>query len=688
MAEGLQQTAELVHDMADGMERGHKSAQGMEISIARMATSLVAARGFEAVFDRLVMKSDTMLKVQKAFTKENLTQAGFTNKYIAAYTAVAALLGDLFHKQRQFNQDLIEANSTFEHRNKLLKDTLVTQAQTGVSFDKVTNAARALVSYGLDMETSFEANLEIVAKMEQGLGVNASESARLASIVERQVKTSFDGVARTIAQIVEDTALAGDEAARLATNISTALGRLRPGLGAAGLPDVLKLVGRYEGALKEVGGSSGALTQLLTQLTTPEGIVGAGTLGVNPDFLATSQGVQDVMTRFSKYGEMLVGQSNGWERQMRLQALAQQFNLSADQANQLLIAIKRGNEQQMGAITLQDRWKQQLNATNSGIARLTASLWGLLQGGLLPIVNIVGFLANKLADVVEGLLKYKTVVTVAGYAVLAGVGLLTIQLWSLTRALYAVATGAVTATLSLGRQAVAQQLEFGFMSSMKSTGGVSALVRPLSLIGRGISLLLSPLGVLVGVAIAAGAILNKIYNINKESHDQQQQAQRIALTGYQNLAEKRQSQLYAAARYGDAEDVFHAYERLASLSTAMFEDITDPIQRGISTQAWLNEIINKSQLDTLKGMTTRGMYTPLEEMTPDDERREDEMRDLTQKMLKVNERQEVLAARDIQMKLEQQQEQAVLDFKRSLSSPWAWNPFINDPLGISNFGGR
>lgn len=670
--------------MAEDMERGHKAAQGMEFSVTRMAASIFAARGFEAVFDRLVMKSDVMLKVQKSLTKESLAQVGFTNGHLAALTATVALTTNLFHKQRQFNQDLIEANSTFNHRNKLLKDTLITQTQAGISFDKVTEAARALVHYGMDAETSFEANLEIIAKMEQGLGVSASESARLASIVERQVKSSFDGVARTIAQIVEDTALAGDEAARLATNISTALGRLRPGLGAAGLPEVIKLVGRYEGALKEIGGAPGALTQLLTQLTTPEGIVGAGALGVNPEFLATSQGVQSVMERFSQYGEMLVGQSSGWERQMRLQALAQQFNLSADQANQLMLAIKRANEQQSGQISLNDRWKQQLNATNSGISRLTNSLLGAMQHGLLPVINFVGFLTNKLADMVEWLMKSKTVITVVGYALLGGVAVLSIQLWGLVRALAAVALSSTVAQAALSRQAVTQGVSttYGLLNPASMGGMAGMIARPLMLFVRGITLLLSPLGLLVAAAVGTAAILSKIYSINKESRDEQKAAQRIIFTRTQALEEQRQAKFYQASRYGNAEDVMRAYAGLASDATMMFQHLTDPDERRNATVNWLNEKLAQSEMDLTKGLVTRSMYTPLENITMAEAEREDEMIALTSKMFKVNVDQKALAERDIQLKLEQQREVEEALFKNRMRV----NPFPQIWDDLSNFG--
>lgn len=674
MAEGLPQTADLVHSMAESMERGGKAAHGMELSVGKMAASLLAVRGIEAVFDRLVLKSDTMLGIQKAFSKEQLAQVGIGTVRFNALAAAAAATADLLLKQRQFNQNLIEANSSFEHRNKLIQDTLVLQAQSGVSFDNITSAARALVHYNMDAETTFEANLEIIAKMEQGLGVSASESARLASIVERQVKGSFEGVARTIAQIVEDTALAGDEAARLATNISTALGRLRPGLGAAGLPEVVKLVGRYEGALKEVGGSAGALTQLLTQMTTPEGIVGAGALGVNPEFLATSSGVQEVMKRFADYGEMLVGQSSGWERQMRLQALAQQFNVSADQANQLMIAIKRANTQQVDNISLQERWRQQIHATNSGISRLTNAIMGLIQTGLLPVVNIIGGLTNKLADFVEFALKSKTVVYVLGTALALAAAAAASGLWQVVRALSATA---IVSRLTGGSNPVAL---FRAQQALGLNPGMAAVRGVVMGVFNGLrAVLMSSFMWLLPLVVAAG-FLAKIYQVNKDARDEQRQAQQIILSKADALEKDRQLRFYAAGRYGDADDVMKAYKGLVSDATAKFQDITDPIDRALQTNTWLKQKLAESELDLYKGMATRGMYTPLDEMTPEDQGREDEMRNLTEKMLKENERMRVLAEKDIQAKLEQSQELEIVNQKNRV---WYLQGRYN-PFGIAS----
>lgn len=685
--------------MAENMVRSEKAAHGLTGIFGQLSKSVAAGELYSRILTNVIERSVVYQRITQAISKENLNRnilaerelllrrdirlleqeernaAGYMRelwgvrlaqergmlsnlekqKVLAKVVEEAgtarirtaqfliSLTADLYARQRQFNQNLIEANSTFAHRNELMQRTLMLQTQSGISFANATSAARALVHYGMDTEATFEANLEIVSKMEQGLGVSVNESARLASVVERQVKGSFEGVARTIAQIVEDTALAGDEAARLSLNISTALGRLRPGLGAAGLPEVLRLVGRYEGALKEVGGASGALTQLLTQMTTPEGIVGAGALGVNPEFLATAQGVQTVMDRFGAYGQMLVGQSQGWERQMRLQALAQQFNVSADQANQLMLAIKRANEQQMGAISLQDRWKQQLNATNSGLSRLGNSLLGLIQTGLLPVVNLIGFLTNKLADFVEAALQFKPVVYVLGTGLTVAAIAATASLWGVARALWGVAVAGARSSGLAG-------LAGGAGGILQGTLG--ALVTGLRLV------FLTPLGLIIGALVGLGLTLSWIYKIQKESRDEQAASRQIILSKSQAVEARRKAQIYSGLRGGGtAEDALVTYAKLANDVVQQFERIADPSQRRALTKDALDKLIPEMQLSAATAAVTRGMWTPLEELTAKDRTRENEIFNLSGKMYDENVKQRILMERDIQNKLEQKREQ-------------------------------
>lgn len=688
----IERVAAATHSMADQMAKADKSAAGMSTSLNTLLTSYAQLKIADHIID-IVKRTEMWQNLSKAVSRENLNRVNLlkqdmhltnekhrleqlirtgsakdaglfraeleqTEKQLAQLdrqkllvteitkfegvrlNAMRAMIGAgtlMWFNARQFNQNLIEANSSWQHRDRLIRQTLVSQAQLGIGFDDITRSAAALVHYGMDTTDTFETNLKLVAQMEQGLGISAQHSAQLASIVERQLKGSFESVSHTIAQIVDDTALAGDEAARLAVNISTALGRLRPGLSAATLPEVVRLVGRYESALKEVGGQSGAFQQLLAQLTTPEGLVGAGALGVSPEFLATSQGVQSVMDRFAQYGKMLVGESEGWERQMRLQALAQVFNVSADQANQMLIAIKRANETQIGAISTQDRWRQQLNATNSGIQRLGNSLLGLLQGAMYPVVFLVGALANRLADLVEWLLKSKTVVYTVGIALLGGTVVLAAQMWGLVRALAAVALSSNIAQAALARQA-ALTVAAGGATGFAGLGGmlgrfimpiVTGVARVFGLIATPLGLVVALLGSLVGIALRTRYWLQKGVEDNAA-------AQKIILHQRDKLEAQRSTRLYMSARYGEepTEGILKQYGlRLQDIIAR--DDISWSEKR---RQMKLAQA--ETEKEILTARMTRNLFTPLVERSEGERKADKELLNINERMLGVNEKQE------------------------------------------------
>ena len=742
---GLDHIADQTHKVATNLADAEQRAEGLGNMFKQAALTFVGIDMVRKAIVEIVERTTTWQSLSQAVSKENLSRAGLlrreidlTNEKHLLTSSIATAAGlegefqaarlqslgheleilqkqkvvavemqrighvsfglllvykglavDLYLQTREFNQNLIEANASAMHRWVLLRETLMTQAQLGIGFADITKSAAALVHYGMDTEKTFSENLRLVSQMQQGLGISVSASAQLASIVERQIKGSFTEVAHVVAQIVDDTALAGDEAVRLATNIATAMGRLRPGISAQGLPEVVKLVGRYESALKEVGGVPGAFQQLITSLTTPGGIVGAGALGVSPEFLATSQGVQNVMDRFSKFGNMLVGQSQGWERQFRLQMLADVFGTSADSANQMLIAVERANKQQTGNITLQQRWHDQLNATNAGVSRLGNSLLALMQGGLYPVVKAVGWVTNRLADMLELLLKSRTVVYTVSVALGLGFFVLIGRMWSLVRALWAVVASATAAATAQARLAATQAAsaatgaagglgKFGFLAGilptkdwltaigtqlswmrlhvMSGTGlasitrglstalmnvttaGSGILRLPLFLLSRSLGILTSSLGLWLLPLAFAATMLSKIYNVNKQAREDNAAAQKIIISKQDALEAHQRMRIYAAARAGKPEEeVMKIYKSLASDALTKFGDIADPTARRAAQQAWLEDQRKQVELDVLKATATAGMFTPLTERTPEQAKREDAMLNINEKLLKVNE---------------------------------------------------
>lgn len=625
--------------VADHLVRSEKAAKGVELSILKLASTLGIIDALKEPLLKYLRTSELSLKVQQIFTEEKLTELGYTQRLVAIQGAGLALAiaatRELYFNQRLLNQNLIEANASWTHRTGLLAETLVMQSQLGISFGEISKSAAALVSYGLDTESTFRDNVRLVAQMEQGLGVSVGASAQLASIVERQLKGSFTDVAHVVAQLVDDTSLAGDEAVRLANAIAQAMGRLRPGIGAQGLPEVLRLVGRYEAALKEVGGAPGAFQQLITSLTTPGGIVGAGTLGVGPEFIATSQGVQQVMDNFARFGNQLVGQAQGWDRQFRLQALADIFGTTAEQANQMLMAIKRAKDEQVGAITVQDRWREQTHATNMGVTRLANSLKGLLQGGLLPVVQIIGYLANKLADFFEMIAQYRPVVHILMGAVTLGLGALIVSLWGLAKALVAVTVSALGAKRALLAKAATDQLEpFPGLFPGGKKAAAMGLLRALfggavsPVIGFGATMGgITILGIttIIGTLLAGLAVQQRILALEKKADEDNAARHKIVLQKQDQLALNARERIITAAKTGRTEDVFKMTETLVRQARGRGGDVRSQIK-------WINEQMELAQLEAFRGAVGAGVFTPREEATQQQLDHEEAMRTLSQRM--------------------------------------------------------
>jgi hypothetical protein len=376
------------------------------------------------------------------------------------------------------------------------------------------------------------------------------------------------------------------------------------------------------------------------------------------------------MDRFAKYGEMLVGQSQGWERQMRLQALAQIFNVTADQANQMLIAIQRANAAQMGQISVQERWKEQLNATNSGIQRLGNSLMGLLQGAMYPVVFLVGALANRLADVVEWFTQTKEAVYILGTGILIATVALTISMVNLARALWQTVMASVAAQAVMSRYAALQ--------------GASALTGGAGLSARGIGFALgrwvvgpllalaTPLGLIVVAVTAIAAVLvwkiakniSEIKRLNEENAA----AQKIIMGREDKLAAERQARIYNVARY--------SADPTAELLKVYEMRVQDIIARGdvgwTAKRAMIAEAKKEFDADVLKARFTRTQFTPLMERTEQEQKTDKELSEIGGKTLTVNEKMEKHMIQRLRQENERLQEQRDEAAKDRVWNPMRW----------------
>lgn len=379
----------------------------------------------------------------------------------AWYLTILASVGSLWQRHKEINRELIEANSSFATRYGLTKTILNTQIQLGSEYRDTVEAAQALVGYGYDLSSTLGDQVKLVMQMKDGMGVAVRTSAELVTVYDRQLKVSVREVADGIARVANDTGLAADEATRLAISIGRSVSMLRPGL-ARDVAAVNELIGRYEGSLHELGGQFGSFAELLTRMTTPEGMAQAGILGVNsPEFLASKEATKRVIDQFAQYARQTLGTSQGWDRALRLQTLADQFGTTTQQINLMIMAQERANAQQKSGITLQDRYNEQIRNSGQALSRLSNSLQALFQQAVTPLLRVITPVINGVASLVSGLLKIPGAVYVVTGAMVLTIPLVVTRVYSLTTSFVLAAVAAHRLTSALREQALTSTLAAG-----------------------------------------------------------------------------------------------------------------------------------------------------------------------------------------------------------------------------------
>lgn len=451
-------------------------------------------------------------------------------KNLALVRATLAVMVTVVLHNRQLNQNLINANSHFLVRNGLMRDSLMLQVQTGASFAETTEAAQALAFWGAENLSNFQEVVKTVHRLNAGLGMSIQLGAELAAVVERRIGGNFEKVADVMAALVNDTALTADEAGRLALNLARVMETVKPGVAATALPEVSKLVGGYESAIKRMGGQAGMVEQWLSKLTTPEGLMGAGALGVNPEFIQSQAGVERVMKNFQIYAEGLLQNAEGWDRRWRLDALGQQMGLTADQASILLKVMQEQGSETAKEITLQERFKQQIASTGEGVVRLGNTLLGLVQGALYPLMRAVSAVINVINEGLQMLMDYKPVVYVVMTAVGVGIVALAGSMWRLVVALWDVFAASRAASIQLAIQARAQAANQAMLPGFGGAGAGGGIVAAFATASAPMLLALGALvaltGALVWWASAEYKLMKQAQAAEREAADKLSQSKR------------------------------------------------------------------------------------------------------------------------------------------------------------------
>ena len=484
----------------------------------------------------------------------------FWNDDLRMQKLATAALAKTYKIYTDISQNLIEANSAFAYRNKLLKDTLEVTGRTGVSFEKSTASAKALVGYGLDNNKSWSENVRVVTQLAEGLGASVEQAAQLAAIVENRLNQSFSKLSDTVASIVNDTALSADQTQEIAAKLGRTIGSLGPEFK-ANIDEITRAVARYESANKELGGSSGEITDFITKLaSTVEGITGLQTLGVDANFFKSAEGIDRLMHSFQRFS----AQFDRMDPSARMQQLSATgeavFGKGIDDMTRYAQAVQRANVIQPERIQLEKRFQEQMAATNRGVERLKNELWFLVVRALEPAVALFSKLTNLIADLLGKINESPVVATILQWTT-AAIGLAAaargvIALFRPITSLFS-----VLARFGPALARVVAMIGFGAGgTATAATGGAVAAGGAIASIGLG------PILIVLGIIAAVLTTLYKLYQAREDQKRQLELQKEVKLT-QDRLAEKQQSiirQAYASGNYGQFLDALFGHENTAT----------------------------------------------------------------------------------------------------------------------------
>jgi hypothetical protein len=207
------------------------------------------------------------------------------------------------------------------------------------------------------------------------------------------------------------------------------------------LASVTELLGKYEGALQSLGGQVGQFGDLLTRMTTVEGMAQAGILGISdPRFLESDKATKRVIDSFASYAKSVLGDARGWDRALRLQVIAEQFGTTAQQVNLMVEAIDKANSQRSSSITLEQRYREQIRASGESFERIGRSMRMLLQNAAVPLLEILAPIAGGIASMAEAVVQSKVAIYGVTGALIVALPIVALKTWNAVAAFAALGT--------------------------------------------------------------------------------------------------------------------------------------------------------------------------------------------------------------------------------------------------------
>ena len=424
-----------------------------------------------AVDTRLQVKE---LKALMADTKGELPLARFEDTLRKSGMRLgwyAGLMKFVITSSWDFNEALIDSNSSLEARNDIFASSLAVQAKTGLETRTLTEAYVALQHQGQLHFKGINASAEAIGKMRVGLGVSVETSAELLAI-SRSLGISFEHLGDVLATVADSTSVTAQQAAEIAKSV----GNVAYGFGYSGanVGGTVKLIASIQDQMNALGDTQkNTIEKFVLRLSKTEDLGGqalrfgarapAGLAGRSP------QEIEHVLRGLTMwYDQMSRMPEAAWE------GFAHDMGSDTTELMRLINAMKTYGKtltvEEQHTKTLNERYLNQVNETNKSLGNLFNSFKALLVEAFQPLIPTVQHVTEVLGFFRDMIIKIKGAVPdeakpwVEGGASL-GLGIL--GGWEIIRVIRAMGKIGVIGKIA--------RLLFGFGAKEAVAGGATAL---------------------------------------------------------------------------------------------------------------------------------------------------------------------------------------------------------------------
>lgn len=476
------------------------------------------------------------------------------------------------------NKALVGTNPDLEVRKNLVNQILTAQQMTGVSLKTAAEAAKALTAYGLQLAPGFESNVESVVELEEGLGVSADASAKLATIWQQGIRQPVKDAADAVARIAAGTGLTADRAAEMLNSLGRSARLLGPGLQGS-VAQTGEMLAGIAGKIQGFQGNYQIPQDLLRRASggTSEGIKLASFGGVRSREDLVGSGAVKTLENMARQMREIVNAdpSNNYRSYaIQLEQVGNLYGISAADAQDFMEAMKSQRVETDKSLTAEGAYNAQAKATGLAWSQLREALSSLYKQALLPLIKPLTWVVQTLADAAKYLVQSKAAVTALQIVAVPAAVLFTGKVIGLAASMVSAAGsfglwGSFTKLLGGSAKALATDAAgaakgvsglSGMLGSLGlgssgTSAGATGFVQYVKSLGNGLGLA-SKAG-WIGVAAAVGVGLGKWLDENTTVH---KIVEYLAKLAYPDAHEGPP----ITKQYVDDRSPFHARDEVAS----------------------------------------------------------------------------------------------------------------------------